>query len=845
MTALYDRLTRILLLEQEQGYTDRAVIGGLAQFLGYWREQAIADRGDGDPPPGVQAILETLAGYAQMPREERRRAIGAALDRARGAEAAVDGAADRVRAADRVGDGDGDAAATPAGPAAPRRGVQAHDGPGARPPRERPRPAPPERRPEGKPVRPAGRPRKETDLTLHSPVTAIKGVSSVYQERLARLDLHTIKDLIYHLPRRYDDYSQLQTVNRLRLGDEVTVVGTVRSAKTWRARSAQGVSVSLSDGTGVVEARFFGGWYMAQHFRPGREVVISGRVEQYLGRLVFNSPEWEPLQRELLHTGRLVPVYPLTEGIGARRMRALIKDTLDYWAPRIVDPLPEDLLREERLMGLSDALRQIHFPDSHDSLREARRRLCFDEFLLLQLGVLGQRHEWRAQDGLPMDTSRVDVAAFAAALPYALTGAQERVIGDILADLERPTPMRRLLQGDVGSGKTVVAVAAILAAVANGYQAAVMAPTGLLAEQHYRTIGGLLASRPEVRTVLLTGSLSAADKARIHAQAEAGEIDVLIGTHALIQETVSLPRLGLVVVDEQHRFGVTQRAALGERGAAPPHILAMSATPIPRSLAMTVYGDLDISVLDEMPAGRQPVITAVREDANRERIYSFIRSQVAKGGQAFIVCPLIEESEGVPGKAAVAEHRRLQGTVFRDLRLGLVHGRMSAEDKDAAMDAFRRGETDILVATSVIEVGIDIPNATVMLIESAGRFGLAQLHQLRGRVGRGEERSYCILLSDDSSEGALERLRIMEKTEDGFRLAEEDLRMRGPGDFFGVRQHGVPGLKVARLSDTAVLEEARAAAQRLFEEDPALRREEHRHLALSVHNFWSAADAAT
>ncbi|NLD71655.1 MAG: ATP-dependent DNA helicase RecG [Chloroflexi bacterium] len=830
MTALYDKLTRILLLEQEQGFTDRAVIGGLSRFLGYWREQAAESGSDGQVAPAADAILRGLEGYARMAPDERRRAITQALARARDANTAAPRAERPAAASSRP---DGPAEGTPA---RHRISESPPPAPDARRPRPASRSAPPKR----------STARKGEELTLESPVTAIKGVSNVYQERLARLGLHTIKDLIYHFPRRYDDYSRLQTVNRLRLGDEVTVVGTVRSAKTWRARSGQrGVSVSLSDGTGVVEARFFGPWYMAQRFRAGNEVVLSGRVDQYLGRLVLNNPEWEPLQRELLHTGRLVPVYALTRGIGARRMRGLIKDTLDYWTPRIVDPLPAAIREEQGLMGLGKALEQIHFPESTEALQEARRRLCFDEFLLLQLGVLGQRSLWREQEGLPLDASRLDLDAFVASLPFALTGAQERVIRDILADLERPTPMRRLLQGDVGSGKTVVAVAALLAAVRNGYQAAVMAPTGLLAEQHDRTIRALLEPFSDVRCALLTGSLPAPEKARIHDQAEAGEIDVLIGTHALIQDTVSMPRLGLVVVDEQHRFGVTQRAALAERGAARPHVLAMSATPIPRSLAMTVYGDLDVSVLDEMPAGRQPIITAVRDDSNRERIYAFVNAQVEQGCQAFVVCPLIEESDEVPGKAAVSEHRRLQETIFRHLRLGLVHGRMSADEKDEVMAAFRRREMDILVSTSVIEVGIDIPNATVMLVESAGRFGLAQLHQLRGRVGRGDERSYCILLSDDSSVAALERLRIMENTADGFALAEEDLRMRGPGDFFGVRQHGLPSLKVAQLSDTAVLEQARGAALRLFEEDPDLGREEHRNLALSVRHFWASAESAS
>lgn len=794
MSSTIEKLKRILLLESRQGFTNHAVMGGLNRFVSNWAAEVRTDPdGAGDWAVEVVALL---SGYDAMSADDRERAVRDALE----------------RLPDEAPEGE------------PHRTPNAV--------RDRPAASP---RAAGNGGRPDG-----DEVTLRSPLTAIKGISTVYQERLARLGLHTIKDLIYHLPRRYDDYSALKTINRLELGDEVTIVGTVRNVRTQRTRTGQPVvRVALSDGTGVIEASWFGQPYLARRFRQGAEIVVSGQVDQYLGRLVFSSPEWEPLQRQLLHTNRLVPVYPLTSGVSARRLRSLIKATLDHWAPLVVDPLPPPVIDSAGLMPLGEALQQIHFPEGTAALERARRRLCFDEFFFLQIGVLRQRSAWRRQQGLPLEVPREEIEGFVGSLPFALTDAQRRALESILADLEQPVPMRRLLQGDVGSGKTVVAVAAILAAVRNGYQAAIMAPTAILAEQHHATVCEMLAGHPDVRCELLVGSLGAAEKERIQRGAAAGEIDLLVGTHALIQETVTLPNLGFVVVDEQHRFGVLQRAALAERGRAQPHVLAMSATPIPRSLAMTIYGDLDISALDELPPGRQQVITAVRDNRSRERIYSFMESQIRQGRQAFVVCPLIEEAEGSDARAAISEHQRLQRQVFPHLRVGLLHGRMSEDEKEATMASFQRGECDILVSTTVIEVGIDIPNATVMLVEDAERFGLAQLHQLRGRVGRSEHRSYCILLSEDSSAASMERLAILEETTDGFRLAEKDLEMRGPGDFFGVRQHGLPELKVARLSDTAVLEVARREALRLFEQDPDLAAPEHRALALSVDHFWA------
>ena len=809
MSSAFDKLGRILALEEEQGHRDRAVIGGLARFLSFWEKQARQEETTSSKT--VDRIMAALAAYESQPTEARVHTVkvcqqllgqeteGSPCQPAE-PQAIDEGPAQNSGTSPIVAD----AEATTSGGAAPR----------------------------------------ETEGNLDLPVTKLRGVREANAARLAKLGIRSIRDLLYYVPRRYDDFAQLKTINRLALGDEVTIVGVIQDVSSRRTRRGQAlVSAILSDGTGSIEASWFNRRYIERRLRVGSEIVVSGRVDEYLGRLCFSSPEWEPLQRQLLHTARLVPVYPLVKGISGRWLRRLCRTAIDGWASGVEDPLPHSVLDATNLMPLSTALQQVHFPESQAALGQARRRLCFDEFLLLQLGILAQRQQWRSQRGRPLSIPSHEIDEAIARLPFELTGAQRRTLGDILGDLQQPVPMSRLLQGDVGSGKTVIAVLAMLAVAHNGLQAAIMAPTSILAEQHYLTVSRLMAQAGDIRCVLLVGSLSAEEKERAHREISEGHAQVIVGTHALIQEAVDFSRLGLVTVDEQHRFGVAQRAALRDKGRdMVPHLLAMSATPIPRSLALTVYGDLDISILDELPPQRQPIVTAVRDKFSRERIYSFLNGQISQGRQAFIICPLVEESDQIDAKAAVAEHERLQTTVFPQWRLGLLHGRMSGDDKDQVMAAFKAGEYQILVSTAVVEVGIDVPNASVIVVEGAERFGLAQLHQFRGRVGRGEHKSYCILISDDPSEDSQRRLQIMESTGDGFVLAEKDLEMRGPGDFFGVRQHGLPSLRVAELGDTAILELARERAKILFEEDPALAQPNHQLLAASVRRFWTETD---
>ena len=507
-------------------------------------------------------------------------------------------------------------------------------------------------------------------------------------------------------------------------------------------------------------------------------------------------------------------------------------------------------------MDLKAAIEQAHYPSDHSGQDRSRRRLAFDELFLLQLGVFSRKREWQEdQPGLPLNIENGPVNRIAAALPFELTAAQKKAVEEILKDLSRNVPMSRLLQGDVGSGKTVVAAIALLTAVANGYQVAFMVPTEILAEQHNSNLSGLLSSLGEnsygesnisvfknvfpfdLKMALLTGSLSSRDKAGIHRQVNDGDIHILVGTHALIQKEVNFKNLGLVVIDEQHRFGVEQRSVLRQKGFN-PHLLVMTATPIPRTLALTLYGDLDISTINEMPPGRMPVKTRWLQYVDRERAYGFIRKQIEAGRQAFIICPLIEESESLDAKAAVVEYERLSMEVFPELKIGLLHGRMKAVEKEKVMHQFKEGKLDILVSTSVVEVGIDIPNATVMLVEAADRFGLAQLHQFRGRVGRGEHQSYCILLAESTSEYSRERLKAIEEINNGFLLAEKDLELRGPGEFFGTRQSGLPDLKMAKLTDTQLLEVARREAGLLFKQDPHLSGAEHRALAAEMNRVW-------
>ncbi len=693
-------------------------------------------------------------------------------------------------------------------------------------------------------------------VSFDAPITRLKGISTGLSARFAKLGVKTVRDLLYFFPRRHIDYSQRKAISELEVGAEQTIV-----ARVWEASeksSSRGMAITeaiVGDETGNIRVVWFNQPYLTKKLRTNLQLAISGKVSLWNGHKVFQSPEYELLEsEELVHTGRLVPVYPLTEGLYPRQVRRLMKEVVDQWAPQLVDFLPPEIRDSAGLLPLPQAVAQAHYPDDELSKDRARMRLAFDELLLIQLGVLSRRKEWQeGEPGYAIDADWQLVEPFLASLPFELTGAQKNALGQILADLSQSRPMCRLLQGEVGSGKTVVATAAMLLAAASGYQATLMAPTEILAEQHFASIcrllggqdgGGAICTFPSLLhrplTVgVLIGGLKEKAKQELQQRIAEGEVDIVVGTHALIQKGVEFARLGLAVVDEQHRFGVMQRAALRQKGSS-PHVLVMSATPIPRTLALTVYGDLDLSVIDQLPPGRPEVKTRWLSPGEQQSAYEFVRKQIASGRQAFIICPLIEDSEAIEAKAAVTEYQRLSGEVFPELRLGLLHGRMSTAEKDEVMRGFRGGELDILVATPVVEVGIDVPNATVMVVEGADRFGLAQLHQFRGRVRRSQHQSYCLLLAAMPSVEAMERLAIIERTQDGFALAEEDLKLRGPGEFFGTRQSGLPDLKMARLSDVGLLELARDQALRLFESDPGLERPEHSLLAQEVARLWQS-----
>src|SRR5712692_10066714 len=730
----------------------------------------------------------------------------------------------------------------------------------------------------------AGMSEGHASLTLLSAdVTAVPGVGPSVAAKLHSLGIRTVRDLLFYFPRQHGDYSNLGKIPNIPLGEVTTTLGLIWEVET--VRSSRGLArtiATISDETGKLRVTWFNQPYLQKQLQAakGSYLVVTGVKQRFGNKIEFNVRSYElPEQGDLLNTGRLVPTYPLTEGLNAKTLRRFTKWVVDRYAVMIPEYLPAQIRSAGKLMPLPEAVSQLHYPENEQALKAARLRLGFDELFLIQLGMQERRTRWQREapqgnafridykkilidtnglaeisgeedeqesdvlNGLPPQGSTlwsmiITDKPFEATLPFRFTGAQQRVIIEISGDLAQSKPMCRLLQGDVGAGKTVVAAAALLIASLNGYQGAIMAPTELLAEQHSQSISAMLEPYG-IHTVLLTSSIRQRERTMGRAAIENGEAMVAIGTHALIQEDVNFSRLGLVIVDEQHRFGVEQRDLLRQKGYH-PHMLVMTATPIPRTLALTVYGDLDVSVIDQLPPGRQKNITRWRSGARRDEAYRLIAQQVSEGRQAFIICPLIEESESLAVKAATVEYERLSREVFPNLRLGLVHGAMKAAEKDQVMRRFRDGELDVLVATSVIEVGIDIPNATVMVIEDEDRFGLSQLHQFRGRVGRGAYQSYCYVLSSDASIQAQERLEVFQMTNDGFRLAEEDLRLRGPGDFFGVRQSGVPELRMADLNNTQLVELSRTLAAKLWESDAYLRKPEHAALRERMHVFWQS-----
>ncbi|MGB1748631.1 MAG: ATP-dependent DNA helicase RecG [Dehalococcoidia bacterium] len=683
-----------------------------------------------------------------------------------------------------------------------------------------------------------------TTYTLETPLDELKFIHKQTRPKLARMEISTLRDLLWLFPHRHVDYSKITKIAEVEYGELTTVAGRVVKSERARIGPPPGAAkILINDGTGLLEATFFRQAYLANKFRKGSTVAFSGEIGAFQGRAQLQNPEYEELSNDSssqsTHAGNLLPVYPSTEGLAQRSIRTSTRKALDISESLLTEFLPIEMMSRNGFPGRFPAIEAMHYPSEFGHQLQARNRLAFEELFMYQLAALKRRHEWRNRnDGIVVgksDSSSV-VQALESTLPFDLTIDQSAALDQILDDLNDGVPMGRLLQGEVGSGKTVVALASLLTVIANGFTGALMAPTEVLAEQHFLSISAQLDAvslpgEPEdsvryanmpgidnrrITIVLLIGSHKRSIKARLQQMIADGEADLVIGTHALLQEAVSIPRLGLAVVDEQHRFGVEQRSALTKRTPR-PHLLAMSATPIPRTLALTVYGDLDVTTLKTLPGGRKPITTKLANgDMARNHTYEHVRREVASGRQAFVVCPLIDKSDAIEAVSAIDEFERLSFGEFEALNVGLLHGRMTLPEKQGVMDRFRNRDLDVLVATPVIEVGVDIPNATVMMIMSPQRFGLAQLHQLRGRIGRGEHASECVLMIDPEQPATSERIEAVVQNSDGFKLAEEDLRIRGPGDYMGTRQSGWDELKVATIDDVELLHLARREASDLM-----------------------------
>ena len=811
-----EKLVKILTHEANGGYANRTIIGGLEKFLPAWLDEASKES---LPTELLVTIEDFLKNYPTLASQQRSESVNKLLQTLKSNSGNETGQNTNQVAEKTL------PASLPSQVIPPQKSVRTNPQPVETP--------------------------VQSNIGLSAQLTVLQGIGSVKSELFKNLGVSKIEDLLFYFPRRYVDYSKLKTINRIDFGDELTVIATVQSSMTTpiHRKNQARVEVIVSDGTGFLRLVFFRSLKFVQsfenHFRRGTQLAISGKVTMYLGRKQMNDPAFEQLDEAHLNTNRITPVYPLTAGLTQKDLRIAVNSAIRFYITKIQDHLPQQIRKDTGLIDLGVALHQVHYPDSMDLLSAARDRLAFDEIFLLQLGVQQQKSSWQSNPAIQYTISDEVIANILDKLPFSLTGAQKKVITDIRQDLAAGKPMNRLVQGDVGSGKTIIAaVASIIVNLHHG-QTALMAPTGILAEQHYQTLNKILVSddeslplRPgEIR--LLTGDTPASDREAIAAGCNDGTVKILIGTHALIEDPVTFKNLQLAVIDEQHRFGIAQRAALRQKGEN-PHLLVLSATPIPRSLALTLFGDLDISIIDEMPVGRQPVETRIIHPFDREWAYQLINKEIEDGRQSFIIYPLIDKGEDEDQKAAVDEHSYLQKEVFSNRKLGLLHGRLGADEKEKVMNDFRNRKYDILVSTTVIEVGVDVPNATVMLIEGANRFGLAQLHQLRGRVGRGEDQAYCLLIPENEDALENERLAVMTETTNGFILAEKDLEQRGPGDFIGFRQSGFADLRMASLTDIHLIEKARNYAQELIKFDPLLDKPENQLIKQKMEKMWSS-----
>lgn len=663
---------------------------------------------------------------------------------------------------------------------------------------------------------------------LHKSLEKVLRTTKNHLSKLEQLGVKTVEDLLLYFPRAYNDQSEFTKIIEIRTDELNTIKGKITNLVNISTRNGKKISKGLfTDETGSIQLIWFNQPHLTRMLPRNQEIILSAKAKFSFGKVSLQNPTFEVVKKyeEQIHTGRIVPSYHETEGINSKWIREKLKPLVDDWLQFFEEYMPKEILEEQCLISYKEAIKNAHFPKNEEMLTKARQRLAFDELFLLQLKVLQKKWHWQSKskesDSKVIDTKVEVIQQAIKQLPFELTNAQKRVLKEILDDLKKDYPMTRLVQGDVGSGKTIVAALAALNAVKNSYQVAIMAPTEILAKQHYQTFIKILQPF-NINIQFIAGSTTKKQKENVIRQMKTGTMDIIIGTHALIQEGIGFKNLGLAIIDEQHRFGVKQRDILKQQGA--PHLLNMTATPIPRTLAITLYGDQDLSIIDEMPKGRQEILTRVVPEKKRQEAYLWIEDQIKKGRQAFIICPLIDESDVLEVKAVLTEFEHLKGNIFPNLNIGLLHGKLKQEEKDQIMEDFKANKTSILVSTSVIEVGIDVPNATIMLIEGSERFGLAQLHQFRGRVGRGEHQSYCFLFTGNLSEEGSTRMKAMEQHSSGFKLAEIDLELRGPGEIYGVRQSGIPDLKMASLTDSKTIEKARKAAEQIIDKDPELKK---------------------
>ena len=688
-------------------------------------------------------------------------------------------------------------------------------------------------------------------MNLSTPIEKINGIGLFFQKKLRRLGIKTVEDALFHFPHRYEDFSNLISIKNVKINEVCTIHGKIleiKNSKSWKKKMNITQAI-VEDETGAIETIWFRQPYLTKVLKKGDNVFLSGRTVIGDNKIYLSNPAYEKTssKSDLSHTGRLVPVYPETEGLSSRWFRYILKPLLVYFKDKIQETLPEKIIRENNLLPINKAIWQIHFPDSKKLADAAKKRFSFEELFFIELFVLRERARLSREKSVPFPIKLEIVQRFVKSLPFKLTDAQKKSAWRVLKDMEKDIPMNRLLEGDVGSGKTIVAIMSALNVVKSGWQVAFMAPTEILAKQHFREVSKLLSDfnlniglltgkQDQFRSKKLKNEVIEISQRKLLEKTAEGDIDILIGTHSLIQDKVKFGKLGLVILDEQHRFGVRQRAKLVKTGKIIPHLLSMTATPIPRTLALTVYGDLDISLIDEMPKGRKKVITKVINPSERKKTYNFIKKEVKKGRQAFVVCPRIEKNDDVKinkssakltwvnVKAVKEEYEKLSKEIFPDLKIGMLHGKMTVSEKEKIMKDFSANKINILVSTSVVEVGIDIPNATVMMIEGAERFGLAQLHQFRGRVGRSKYQSYCLLFTDSFSKNTKQRLNALTTYSDGFSLAEKDLQIRGPGDFVGTRQWGIPDIMMKSFTSAQLVEKTREFAKEILIESPYLKK---------------------